>query len=155
MDKNTVYDSPKPVQEEAIGELTLELNDLKEIHISTKYSNIGFVVEDSQAKEFIEKLAKLQARKDKDKAKTDSDESFKAVKKVFSEWLESNENDCPRCGRCPLCGRSSYEPLVPYERPCPYRPYPYEPCPYDRPTGPVWVTVPCNGTAGANTYTTF
>ena len=59
--KDLVYDNPEPVQGEVVGELTLDLNSIGEIRISTKYSDNAFIVESNQTQEFIQKFIKLQA----------------------------------------------------------------------------------------------
>lgn len=60
-----VYDNPKPVAQETVGEFILELNGAGEIDITAKYSKTTFVVADNQTKEFVQKLNKLQAQKER------------------------------------------------------------------------------------------
>lgn len=59
-----VFEVPKTISEEVVGEFILNLNDCGEISISNKYEPTTFVIEDKQTKEFIEKLSKLQSDKE-------------------------------------------------------------------------------------------
>jgi len=52
--------TPIPVQGEIIGDVTLDLNSIGEISISTKYSDTTFIVESNQIQEFIQKFSKLE-----------------------------------------------------------------------------------------------
>lgn len=64
MDKDLVYDNPKKVAAEVFGDFVLELNDWGEIRISNKYDPTTFVIADNQTAEFVQKLNKLQERKE-------------------------------------------------------------------------------------------
>ena len=85
-----VYNSPKTVAEETIGDFLLNLNDWGEIEISTKYEPTTFVIEDKQTKEFIDKINILQNKKGIKKMETKEETKTRRFWKVDCLMCETH-----------------------------------------------------------------